>query len=143
VTLNELRDAAYQNAREHGWWEGTEVGVDGDASTVTVHRTFAEVIALIHSEASEALEEWRSGYEPNETYFPDAGSHGPKVQSSLEAEVWAGQYGWKPEGVPAEFADIIIRVLDACGAYGIDIEQAVRIKMLYNKGRPFKHGRAV
>jgi hypothetical protein len=37
-------------------------------------------------------------------------------------------------------ADIIIRVLDACAAWGIDIEQAMALKMEYNINRPYRHG---
>ena len=48
----------------------------------------------------------------------------------------------KPVGVPSELADVIIRVLDACGAWGIDIVQALDEKMAYNDTRPPLHGRA-
>jgi NTP pyrophosphatase (non-canonical NTP hydrolase) len=37
-------------------------------------------------------------------------------------------------------ADVIIRILHFSGKHGIDIEQAVREKMLYNESRPMKHG---
>jgi NTP pyrophosphatase (non-canonical NTP hydrolase) len=46
----------------------------------------------------------------------------------------------KPEGIPAELADCIIRILDYCGKEGIDIEEAVKIKHQYNKTRPYRHG---
>jgi NTP pyrophosphatase (non-canonical NTP hydrolase) len=46
----------------------------------------------------------------------------------------------KPEGVPIELADCIIRILDYCGHAGIDIEQAIKIKHEYNKTRPHRHG---
>jgi hypothetical protein len=35
----------------------------------------------------------------------------------------------------------VIRIFDACGRYGIDLEQAIRAKMEYNKNRPYKHGK--
>ena len=47
----------------------------------------------------------------------------------------------KPCGIPFELADYAIRIFDACGRYGIDLEQAIRVKMEYNKNRPYKHGK--
>ena len=39
-------------------------------------------------------------------------------------------------------ADVVIRVADICGAYGIDLDTAVRQKMAVNAGRPRLHGKA-
>lgn len=46
----------------------------------------------------------------------------------------------KPEGIPSELADIIIRVLDICGHLDIDIANALADKMAYNETRPYRHG---
>lgn len=138
--FNLARDIVHQTAVEHGWWEPQVVCLDESHNEVMAPRTFGELIALVHSEASEALEEFRAGHSPDETYFPDAGAHGPVPSSPKLAEVWAGSYGWKPEGVPSELADIIIRVLDMCGYYGIDIEAAMLVKARYNETRPYRHG---
>ena len=46
----------------------------------------------------------------------------------------------KPEGVPIELADLIIRVLDTCEQYGIDIEAAIEMKIKYNETREYRHG---
>lgn len=81
--------------------------------------TFGEAIALIHSELSEALEAYREGSAPSHL---------------LEGE------NGKPEGIPSELADVIIRVLDVCGAFGIDIQAAFNAKADYNKTRPTRHG---
>lgn len=81
-------------------------------------KTFGEIIALFHAECSEALEEFRNGHEPSEIYVKDG----------------------KPEGVPVEFADILIRVLDTCAHFGIDIEAAMQMKHEFNKTRPHRHG---
>ena len=39
-----------------------------------------------------------------------------------------------------ELADAIIRIADMCGAYGLDLEEALTKKMEYNKSRPYRHG---
>ena len=46
----------------------------------------------------------------------------------------------KPEGIAAELADVIIRVLDYCAYAGIDIENVLEVKHEYNKSRPYRHG---
>lgn len=83
-------------------------------------RDFDGMLANVHGEVSEALEEWRSGRGFTETYYA-ANSH-------------------KPEGIPIELADIIIRVLDICAHHGIDIAQAISNKVSYNTTRPYRHG---
>ena len=57
----------------------------------------------------------------------------------LPTEVYTGNNG-KPEGIPIELADVIIRVLDYCGYAGIDIDAAISQKHEYNKSRPYRHG---
>jgi NTP pyrophosphatase (non-canonical NTP hydrolase) len=126
LTLNELRDQAYHTAVEKGWWVG--------------ERNFGELCMLIDTEVAEAYEEYRNGHAVNEMYFPASGVHGPLSVLPGEAMVWASEYGWKPEGVPSELADIVIRVADICGHYGIDLNEAVRVKMAYNANRSYRHG---
>lgn len=46
----------------------------------------------------------------------------------------------KPEGIPSELADIIIRVLDICAFHKIDIAHAIADKMAYNETRSYRHG---
>lgn len=114
--MNKLRDEIHQNAVEHGWWQQ--------------ERLFGEIIALCHSELSEALEEYRAGHAPNEIYY--------RANDGVTYKENNGRR--KPEGIPIELADCIIRILDYCGKVGIDIEEAIRIKHEYNKTRPHRHG---
>jgi len=100
--MNELARQIHQYAKSKGWWD--------------TKRNMGELLANVHSEVSEAWEDYRDGNMT--TYF----------------------VGMKPCGFPSEMADIIIRVLDICAAFGIDIEAEIAAKMAYNKTRPYRHG---
>lgn len=104
MKINEMSQEAHQTSLEKGWYENT--------------RTFGDLIALQHSELSEALEEHRAGRLDTEIYYEGA----------------------KPCGIPIELADLLIRVGDMAYAAGINLEEALRIKMDYNKTRPHRHG---
>lgn len=126
--LNKLRDEIHQNAVEHGWWDEP--------------RTFGEIIALCHSELSEALEAYRNNAQPTEIYYncpKECALNGAGCEATIPG-VFSDCPKPKPEGIPIELADCIIRILDYCGQERIDIEQAIALKMQYNRTRPYKHG---
>lgn len=108
MKISKLQKEIHENAVKHGWWEE--------------ERNFGELIALCHSELSEALEEARKGKDYTYTYYTDS-------------------TGTKPEGIPSELADVIIRILDMCEHYGIDMEAMLLEKHEFNKSRPYKHGK--
>jgi NTP pyrophosphatase (non-canonical NTP hydrolase) len=133
-TINQLVQEAHQNAVSKGWWEED--------------RSFGEIIALIHSEVSEALEDHRNGkgvkevwYEYNDARYGKLTSKDPEmwIVTNNYSEERAEVLG-KPCGIPSELADIVIRVFDACGRYDIDLERIIEEKMEYNATRPQRHG---
>ena len=81
MDLEALQKEAHAIAKEHGWW-GEE-------------RTFGDLIALVHSELSEALEAYRIG--------------------NIDGHVL---------GVASELADVVIRVADMAERYGMDLTAA-------------------
>lgn len=118
MSLNELRDRVHALAKAKGWYENRDVS---DPNVL------GSMLALIHSEVSEALEEVR---EAPANEFDRIVAYIPIVEHGTG----------KPCGLPSELADVIIRVLDLCGALGIDIDEAVRVKHAYNETRSHRHG---
>lgn len=129
--LNALAREIHAVAVDKGFWpehENMAVAEDTDIHyTPLPERNFPEQLMLIVTEVSEAMEAYRDAH--------------PDSEAGPIAHWYRGAAG-KPEGVPSELADIIIRTLDICGAYGIDIQAAIAEKMIYNRRRPRLHGRA-
>lgn len=131
MSLNDLAQQINKTARDHGFWEAD--------------RNFGEMLALIHSEVSEALEEHRSG-NPNVWYMHGkdcALATGAVQQLRSSIQPFAGcSCTPKPEGTAVELADALIRILDTMHSLDVDIDKVVAEKMAYNDSRPYKHGRA-
>lgn len=109
--IRKMQKEIHQNAREKGWWpEGTD-----DVNNIP------EKLALIHSEISEALEEYRNH----------------KIECGIYMNC---ETTMKPEGFGIELADAVIRIFDLAEYLDIDMQECIEVKMDYNKGRAHRHG---
>lgn len=100
-------------------------------------------LALIGTEVSEAIEELRNGRAVDERYY--SGGVGYAVEGDIEEfeSVDASDCLRKPEGVPSELADIVIRAFDFADEAGFSLGEVILEKLRFNATRPFKHGKEV
>lgn len=122
IKLNDFAREIHQNAKDHGWWDEP--------------RSFGDIIALCHSELSEALEEYR-GDKP--MVYRECDGHVCDISDCTDCDCINERHD-KPEGVAVEMIDCLIRILDWCGRENIDVGALLRLKHEYNKTRPYKHG---
>jgi hypothetical protein len=100
--LKAAQALAHKTATDAGWYADPVTGQP-------VTRNFGEVVALMHSELSEALEADRKGLMDDKLPHRD--------------------------GREVEFADCIIRILDTAAALGLDVAGAVIEKNRFNRER--------
>lgn len=117
--IRELQDFCYENAKAKGFHDDRPT----DAKALVPYQ--GNKMMLMVSELVEAHDELRSGHPVTETYYPDFTFDGPS----------------KPEGVPSELADAVIRILDFCGAEHIDLASIIEEKLYYNASRAYLHGK--
>ena len=104
INFNRVAIAVYENSVVKGFWDESNPLRDG------------ELIALIHSELSEALEALRNG--------------NPADDKLSEFS-----------GLEAELADCVIRIMQMGIAKKLRLPEAILAKVAYNHCRPYKHGK--
>lgn len=99
---NLLTSACHNRSHNAGWWHDLNTGEK-------LRRNVPELLCLIHSEISEALEGFRKNL------MDDKLKHRPMLE--------------------VELADAVIRIFDAAGGLGLDVAGAIADKMNYNATR--------
>ena len=119
---NEVADDIHQSGIKRGWWEPEpwwKFWRWGKKKKRDIGAIFLNFVA-------EVAEGWEiychNG--PIEKIWYDEKSNPPG----------------KPEGIPTELADVVIRILDFCAAYDVDLASAIAEKIKYNEGRSYRHG---
>ena len=127
MNLNKLSEQIFRANKAKGFW--TDNPKD---------RNFGELLMLIVSEAAEALEADRDGLWCSEEHKQEADALlGHDYQGNWKAYFEKNIKNTAED----EIADTIIRLLDLCGGYGIDIDWHIANKLRYNATRGQKHGR--
>lgn len=124
-----------EKLREEVEWK-TREGYDAEDAVGALRDYQTSRLSLITTEVAEAIEELRNGDGVNETYYTEPGgtygsSYGFRRVGSLR----------KPEGVPSELADIVIRTFDFADEFEIDLAEMIEEKLAYNATRGHKHGK--
>ena len=101
-TANQLAAFVHNNAVSKGWWDAP--------------RNDGELLALVHSEVSEALEALREGNPASD-----------KIPGFSEVE--------------EELADVCIRIMDMAVKRGWRVPEAIVAKIEFNTERPYRHGK--
>jgi NTP pyrophosphatase (non-canonical NTP hydrolase) len=114
--LNDAAEQIHEDAKRKGFW-------DSERETGTL-------LMLCVSELFEALEADRKGRVANLDKFDKGIAHGDIFETYIK------------DTFEDELADTVIRILDLCGARGIDLERHINLKLKYNRSRERMHGKA-
>jgi len=99
--INKLTQEIHQDNIKAGWWH--------DLQGQPMNRNVPEILCLIHSEISEAMEGYRKNLQDD------------KLPHRKMFEV--------------EIADALIRIFDLAGKYNMDLDGAIAEKREYNRNR--------
>jgi hypothetical protein len=98
-------------------------------------------LALVTTEVAEAVEELRNGRAVDETYYLYEDGGEAVAHGNRPASVDPMDRPRKPEGVPSEVADVVVRSFDFADEAQFDLAEILDRKLAYNASRPKMHGR--
>lgn len=121
--INKSAQIIFQNNKEKGFWDKK--------------RNVGELLMLVTSELSEALEAHRKGKFANIEKFDES-----LISLKKDENAYSEHFKmWMKDTFEDEIADAIIRLLDLSAGLGIDLEKHINAKVRYNKTRPKLHGK--
>jgi len=127
--INKLATEVHQNAKDKGFFDD--------------EKNIGEMLCLIHSEVSEALEADRKDRYSQADSIKLGGLadknygityHDDKIFQRAFSESVKDTF-------EDELADVMIRVMDLAAFKGINLEKHIKAKMRYNSLREHKHGK--
>lgn len=127
MNISEISQEIHLNNVEKGFWPDNPKD-----------RNVGELLMLVVSELSEALEADRKG-EKVSLFSSDLNY----VLTEKDDEVFKRDFEkYVKNRWEDEIADAVIRLFDIAVGTGISLEWHISAKMRYNKLRPYKHGKA-
>lgn len=118
--INELSKKIHQNAIDKGFFD--------------TEKNIGEMLCLIHSEVSEALEADRKDiYSTGNIFEVNGWTSDGEFKESFKENV--------KDTFEDELADIMIRVMDLAAFKGVNLEEHIKAKMRFNSLREHKHGK--
>ena len=107
LSIKQLTDLVHSINVKAGWWTDIKTGESLESKQgEQPKRNVPEMLCLVHSEVSEAMEGFRKNL------MDDKLPHRPMLE--------------------VELADAVIRILDMCGGLGLDLQGAIFEKLSYN-----------
>jgi len=102
MNLQELTQTSYEIAKSKGWWDK--------------ERSFAALTLLMQSEISEALEDYRNKKGLNEVWYESSDPMANRILTEPSSP------NDKFCGIASELADVVIRICDMAGHYGLELK---------------------
>ncbi len=126
--INKLAGEIHENAKSKGFFDEP--------------RNIGEMLCLIHSEVSEALEADRKNHYAVKSFNLENNIDINDLDSTSKKQYFQQEFEVSiKNSFEDELADVMIRVMDLASFKGIDLEYHIKMKMAYNSMREHKHGK--